>query len=185
MARRAYPAVDLILGKQRTTPLGRGVEARPSGPFRRVAEPSCGVIWPAAERFCIGKLRGGRPLGRRDPGGRGARSPGRCSASSPTGDIPGPRTGAGYDFGRVFSRGESRFNTEYRRDRYVVERADALARGCGAFAVMRYDDSGRTAAVACDAGGRTFVAGFPFESIPDGVQRDRLMRDVLRFFVFR
>lgn len=46
---------------------------------------------------------------------------------------------------------------------------------------MRYDDSGRTAAVACDAGGRTFVAGFPFESIPDGVQRDRLMRDVLRF----
>ena len=53
-----------------------------------------------------------------------------------------------------FSRGEYRFNTEYRRDRYVVERADALKpAGAGAFAVMRYDDSGRTAAVACDADG--------------------------------
>ena len=83
-----------------------------------------------------------------------------------------------------FSRGEYRFNTEYRRDRYVVERADALKpAGAGAFAVMRYDDSGRTAAVACDAGGRTFVAGFPFESIPDGVQRDRLMADILGFLL--
>ena len=53
--------------------------------------------------------------------------------------------------------------------------------GGGAFAVLLYYDCGRTAAVACDAGGRTFVAGFPFESIPDGVQRDPLMRDVLRF----
>ena len=60
--------------------------------------------------------------------------------------------------------------------------ADALKPvGAGAFAVMRYDDNGRTAGVACDAGGRTFVTGFPFESISDEVQRDRLMRDVLRF----
>ena len=32
------------------------------------------------------------------------------------------------------------------------------------------------------AEGRTFVVGFPFEALTDRVQRDRLMRDVLRFF---
>ena len=48
---------------------------------------------------------------------------------------------------------------------------------------MRYDDDGGTAAVACGAAGRTFVAGFPFETIRDGLQRDRLMRDVLAFLL--
>ena len=45
---------------------------------------------------------------------------------------------------------------------------------------MRYVENGRTAGVASEAGG-TFVMGFPFESIESDVQRDRLMRDVLRF----
>lgn len=31
------------------------------------------------------------------------------------------------------------------------------------------------------AGGRGFVVGFPFETIVSEVQRDRLMRDALRF----
>ena len=37
-------------------------------------------------------------------------------------------------------------------------------------------DGGRLA-----AGGRGFVVGFPFETIVSEVQRDRLMRDALRF----
>ena len=83
-----------------------------------------------------------------------------------------------------FSRGEYRFNTLYRPDCYVVERRDALCpAGDGAFAVMRYDDDGGTAAVACETTGRTFVASFPFETIRDGEQRDRLMRDVLDFLM--
>ena len=164
----AYPAVDLILGKQRTTPLGRGVcEAAfrtfPAGVAGRPA------ALPGRRRnaLCVGKLRGGRPLGRRGPGG-GARVRQEVLRIDSDGGHPSER-------GRVrvmtsntsFSRGEYRFNTEYRRDRYIVEQADALKPvGAGAFAVMRYDDNGRTAGVACDAGGRTFVMGFPFESLP-------------------
>ena len=48
---------------------------------------------------------------------------------------------------------------------------------------MRYAGGG-TAAVASEgagSGGRTFVAGFPFEALTDRVQRDRMMRDVLEF----
>ena len=45
---------------------------------------------------------------------------------------------------------------------------------------MRYVDNNRCAGVAC-ADSRTFVMGFPFEALESDVQRDRLMRDVLRF----
>ena len=83
-----------------------------------------------------------------------------------------------------FSRGEYRFNTEYRPDCYVVERSDALEPvGREAFAVMRYVDGNGTAAVASESAGRTFVAGFPFETIGGEVERDRMMRDVLDFLV--
>ena len=78
-----------------------------------------------------------------------------------------------------FSRG-STASTRSTARCYVVERRDALCpAGDGAFAVMRYDDDGGTAAVACETTGRT-EASFPFETIRDGVQRDRL-RDVLDF----
>ena len=179
----AYPAVDLILGKQRTTPLGRGVCEAAFRTFppelqavlRRYLAGGGGLFasgsYVAADLWAEGTPEEGRAFAREvlriDSDGGHPSERGRVRVM--TSDAS-------------FSRGEYRFNTEYRRDRYVVERADALKpAGAGAFAVMRYDDSGRTAAVACDAGGRTFVAGFPFESIPDGVQRDRLMRDVLRF----
>ena len=83
-----------------------------------------------------------------------------------------------------FSRGEYRFNDEYRPDRYIVESPDALKPvGAGAFAVMRYVENDRTAAVACEAQGRTFVVGFPFEAILSRTERDRLMRDALRFLL--
>ena len=55
--------------------------------------------------------------------------------------------------------------------------------GEGAFSVMRYVENGRTAGVACEAEGRTFVVGFPFESILSRTERDRLMRDALKFLL--
>ena len=82
----------------------------------------------------------------------------------------------------LFSRGEYEFRTRPSRSCYGVETADALRPvGERSFAVMRYGDSGRTAAVANDGSRRTFVAGFPFETIRSEEQRERLMGDVLRF----
>ena len=183
----AYPAVDLILGKQRTTPLGRGVCEAAFRTFppelqavlRRYLAGGGGLFasgsYVAADLWAEGTPEEGRAFAREvlridsDGGHPSERGRVRVMTSNTS-----------------FSRGEYRFNTEYRRDRYIVEQADALKpAGAGAFAVMRYDDNGRTAGVACDAGGRTFVMGFPFESLPDSVQRDRLMRDVLRFLLKR
>lgn len=178
-----YPAVDLILGKQRTTTIGRGVQ-----------EPAFATFSPELQAVLRHYLADGGTLFASgsyvasDLLAEGASDRDRTFAR----EVLHLDSDGGYASGRGrvrvmtshpdFSRGEYRFNTGYGRHHYIVEQADALKPvGAGAFAVMRYDDNGRTAGVACDAGGRTFVTGFPFESISDEVQRDRLMRDVLRF----
>lgn len=87
-----------------------------------------------------------------------------------------------------FSRGAYRFNSDWRRDCYRVETADRLEAAEGAFPVMRYAGGG-VAAVAYDGStagdtgvsARSFVVGFPFESLRSEVERDRLMHDVLQF----
>ena len=186
VALEAYGAVDLILGKQRTTPMGRGL-GEPSftafpealqGRLRRYLADG-GALF-ASGAYVLSDLAGGAEA---ESAGRAfAGEVLRCRLDtcreSGTGRIRVVAAHPG------FSRGEYRFNTLYRPDCYVVERRDALRpAGDGAFAVMRYDDDGGTAAVACETPGRTFVAGFPFETIRDGVQRDRLMRDVLDFLM--
>lgn len=178
-----YAVVDLILGKQRTTTLGRGVN-----------QPEYSVFSPELQTRLRRYLSDGGALFASgsyvvsDLWDETMPEQGRAFACETLRCMPDGTPAAQRGRVRVvasnagFSRGEYRFNTRYDRDLYRVERADALRpTGPGAFAVMRYVDGGRTAAVACAAAGRTFVMGFPFETIPDARQRDGLMRDVLEF----
>ncbi len=82
-----------------------------------------------------------------------------------------------------FTRGDYTFNNDDYLDTstYVAESPDAIKGVNGGFAVMRYIENGRTAAVAADGAARTFVMGFPFETISDEGRRDRLMRDAVDF----
>ncbi len=81
---------------------------------------------------------------------------------------------------RAFSRGDYHFNTDATREHYGVRNPDAIRPAGDASVVLRYSDSGLAAGVASTEGGRSFVLAVPFESIADGVERDRLMRDVMR-----
>ena len=180
-----YAAIDLILGKQRTTKIGRGVD-----------EPTFATFSTALQRRLRGYLAGG-----------GALFASGCYLAADLWEASGDGADVGRRFaeevlrisdrglepvrrGRIrvmtahpdFSRGEYRLITGYGRYHYTVEGVNALApAGPSAFAVMRYSDSGHTAAVACADEGRTLVVGFPFESIQNEALRDRLMRDALRF----
>lgn len=85
-----------------------------------------------------------------------------------------------------FSRGEYRFHVALGPDHYTVESADALQpAGENATIVMRYAENGRTAGVASTGNGRTFVMGFPFETLQTQRERDRLMHDILHFLTKR
>lgn len=185
VALRGYDAVDLILGKQRTTTIGRGIA---DAAFEVFPE----ALQSRLRRYLAdgGALFASGAYVLSDLAGQAASERGRSFA----GEVLRCRLGAcrATGSGRVrvvtahpgFSRGEYRFNTEYRPDCYVVERSDALEPvGREAFAVMRYVDGNGTAAVASESAGRTFVAGFPFETIGGEVERDRMMRDVLDFLV--
>ena len=180
-----YPAVDLILGKQRTTTIGRGVQEPAfatfspelQGVLRRYLADG-GALFASGAYVVSDLWAGDAP----DEGRAFAEEVLHCTLD----------TGRAAERGRVrvvtshrdFSRGEYRFNDEYRPDRYIVEAPDALnPAGEGAFSVMRYVENGRTAGVACEAEGRTFVVGFPFESILSRTERDRLMRDALKFLL--
>ena len=179
----AYAAVDLILGKQRAVPIGRGLGEASFRAFpEALQERLRRYLADGGALFVSGACVLSDLADGTDEGARFAEEVLHCRPdvlrSAGSGRVRVVTAHAG------FSRGDYRFNTLFRPDCYRVERADVLVpAGDGAFAVMRYVDGRGTAAVACEAPGRTFVAGFPFETLEDAVQRDRMMRDVLEFLL--
>lgn len=184
-------AVDLILGKQRTTSMGRDVldpefETFPDELQELIADylRQGGNLFASGCYVTTDLWRADAPESGRDF----AREVLHCASDS----LLATRAQTEALRGRIrvvaphasFSRGEYRYFTTPRPDAYTVETVDRLQpAGEGAFPVMRYAGGG-TAAVASEgagSGGRTFVAGFPFEALTDRVQRDRMMRDVLEF----
>lgn len=74
-------------------------------------------------------------------------------------------------------------------DHYSVQHADKLAPSTNAFCAMTYND-GSPAAVGFEGGKdkshqahRTFIMGFPLESITDTATRDNIMRGILSFLL--
>lgn len=178
-----YAVADLILGKQRATCIGRGLgdpQFRTFTPELQAAlEEYLGQggtlfvsgsyvasdLWTGDSASAEGCAFAERVLHYTTDGGQAARR----------GRVRVVTSHAG------FARDEYRFNNEYAPTRYRVEAPDALKPVGGAFPVMRYVENGRAAGVAWAGEGRTFVTGFPFESILSEAQRNRLMRDVLEF----
>ncbi len=74
------------------------------------------------------------------------------------------------------------FCAEYSPKCYTVNSTDAIAAaGAGAYEMMRYPSSGLPAATGYRGRYSTFVMGFPFESITDEDSRDTLLRDIMNF----
>jgi len=181
-----YDAVDLILGRQRTTTMGRGVR------------PPEFSVFPAPLQSALSRyLRGGGALfvsgnyvatdlwtgiGASDEGQRFAREVLRY-------EYDGEQTAPDCRVRVValrpeFSRGEYRYLDTPDEERYAAANPDVLKpAGSDAFPVLRYAGNGRTAGVASAGAGRTFVMGFPFETLVTASGRDRLMRDILHFLI--
>lgn len=77
---------------------------------------------------------------------------------------------------------EYTFCAEYSPKCYTVNSTDAIATAsAGAYEMMRYPSSGLPAAVGYRGEHSTFVMGFPFESITDEDSRDTLLSDIMNF----
>lgn len=179
-----YDVVDLVLGKQRSTTMGRGTSGYRFKTFTQGLQQAlrrytdCGGaimvtgafvatdMWHSAESteadrdFARGVLHyafGGNMATRR---GDVRTVPSRFSER----------------------RYDMRFATELNDSIYRVESPDVLLpAGKGAFTALRYTANNQGAGVAYIGKYRTFVVGFPFETIVDAELRDRFMAQALRF----
>ena len=81
---------------------------------------------------------------------------------------------------------EYRFCRHYSPDYYTVNSVDGFAALSAAKPLVYYPDSAIAAAVGYrEAGeGATFVMGLPFESITDSSCRDRLMNDIIKYLIY-
>ncbi len=103
------------------------------------------------------------------------------SKASTDGRVYGTKTG----FAPLRSLPELTFNTTKRAEIYATESPEAIkpsGSGNGVTA-MRYSENGFPAAVACEKSGyKTFIAGWPLETVTDTATLSKLFSAVMEFF---
>lgn len=178
-----YLLADLILGKQRTVALGRGVTGYAFKTFPDGLQCAIRAFTARGGSLFVSGSYAASDLWE----GEQSTDADRDFAREVLGYEQGSGQAARKGLVRVafpeFTPGEYRFCQELRPDLYIVESPDALRPvGEASCPVMRYAENGRIAAVARDGDYKTVVMGFPFEAIASEEARDRLMGDVLGFF---
>ena len=180
-----YPVADVIMGKQATTPTGRGVM-----PSKYTVFPP--ALQKALADYCLG---GGNLLVSGAYIATDLWDPAYCPTkegqkfatdilkyrwmthyASKTGEVKSVANPFGF-------KGKYNFHEELNDKVYAVESPDALVPvGPGAYTIFRYRDNNISAGVAYKGDYKTVSLGFPIETLEDRQQLDELMGEILRFF---
>ena len=178
-----YAVLDLILGKQRASLLGRGTTGYAFSCFPAALQQVLRDYTARGGSLLVTGSYVASDLWESDPSTDADRAFAREVLHYEYSGISGQttRTGRVRGVSALFPIGECRFNRERSASCYAAPSPDALEpAGEGAFPAARYADSGQTAAVAyVGAECRTLVAGFPFETILSETERDRMMAAAL------
>ena len=79
--------------------------------------------------------------------------------------------------------GNYTYHNELNEESYVVEAPDAIEPASkDAYTVMRYSENNLSAGVAYQGNYKTYIMGFPFETIRTEAERETLMKAILTFF---
>lgn len=181
---KQYPLVDLILGKQKQTKIGRGVfEAKYktfSTELQSKIKEYCtnGGNILVSGAFVGSDLWDTEKIDKADQAfaseilkykwrvGRAAIEANVKSVASPYAQLQG-----NYSFHQLL-------NT----DMYVVESPDAIEPvGEHSHTILRYSENNLSAAIASAGQYRTMVTGFPFETIKEEKERTSFMKNILDF----
>ena len=181
-----YDVVDLILGKQRTTAIGRGtsgyhfeaLSAELQHRLREYAEYGGALLlsgsylltdlWHAPDATEEDRRFAEEVLHVRFGGNMATRR----------GDVYAPAT--------KFSRKglKLQFNTELCQEIYCVESPEVVVPvGSSAFTALRYEANAQSAAVASGGKQPSIVIGFPIETIKDEEARNKLVQASLKFLM--
>jgi hypothetical protein len=178
-----YFYLDVILGKQRATLMGRGTSGYQFKAFPEELQQTIRRFTAAGKSVFVSGSYLATDVWR---------SP--CTTETDQ-QFAQSVLHYGYRGGMASRRGDARvvtspaawrrehifFNAEPCRDFYPVESPDALKAEQDGFVVMRYDDGDQAAAVGYAGDYRSIVMGFPFESIVSTTQRDELMKQIMNF----
>lgn len=185
-SRKKYDVVDLILGKQRATAIGRGT----SGYHYEVlsdeleaalrADLSSGRALMVSGSYLLSELWHGANTAENDSEFAKSVLSVRFGGNMATrrGEVYAPAT-------KVMRKGlEFKFNTEPSEQVYSVESPEVVVpNSTDSFTMLRYSNTGESAAVATNGQYRTVVIGFPFETITDEESRNELMSTTLKFLM--
>lgn len=182
-----YKLVDLILGKQKQTKIGRGVHPAEFKTFPKgLQEKITAYCNQGGNIFVSGAFVASDLWDTESPqkedqefANNVLRYKWRVDRAAVTGKVksvtsPFPMISGNYEF-----------YTTPNSISYAVESPDALEPfGENSYTVFRYSENNISAGIASENGYKTCVIGFPFESIKDEAQKEKLMKDIL-LFMFR
>ena len=178
-----YPVVDLILGKQKLTTVGRGAFPPRFKTFPKDLQTLIADYCRAGGNVFVSGAYVGSDL---------------WSEHSTEADKKFAqevlkykwRTGHAAVTGRVKSvfspfsqlKGEYQFHNRLNPDFYAVESPDAIEPAEeGSHTIFRYSENNISAGVAYSGAYKTCILGFPFETVTDEIQRNQLMKNLLDF----
>ena len=188
VALKDYPVVDLILGKECQTKMGRGgvtpLQYKTfTQPMQQAITDYCGQ---GGNIFVSGAFVG------TDLWDNRLAAPEEADKKFATEVLKYKwRVGQAAKMGKVKAvaspfpslTGEYTYYHELNEDSYVVEAPDAIEPATkDAYTVMRYSESNLSAGVAYQGDYKTYIMGFPFEAVRTEAEREALMNAVLNFF---
>lgn len=181
---KAYKLVDLILGKQKQTKIGRGVHHAEFKTFPDKLKLSISDycshggnmfisgafvatdLWDTEHVQKTDQEFANNILGYKWRAGQAAVTGKVKTVASPFGQF----------------NGNYSFHNELNSDCYVVESPDALEPyGEGSHTIFRYSENNLSAGIASQKEYKTCIIGFPFETIKDSAERNQLMKGILNF----
>lgn len=184
--------IDLILGKQKETPIGRGIMGTRYKAFTPELQAVLTKYAENGSNIFVSGAYVATDLWDNDYSSPEVMEADKKFANEVLGFTwrvgQASVTGEAYQVPiryKSFTGGEYKFSNVLNSDSYVVESPDSFyaTDSSKAATLMRYTENNLIAAIAMDAGTyRTVIVGFPFEVIKGQESRDSLMKQILNFF---
>lgn len=165
-----YPIVDYILGLEKENPTDRAYYKTFSSPMQRILAAYC----QSGGNILVSGSYVGSDMSHSQGNREFTEKIFRCGYG---GSIQDNRSGRINGLGRTLSI--PRLPND---KRYAVTAPECLVPVSPAFSVFTYSPGNRSAGIAYKGNYRTFVLGFPFESIESDTDRAMVMAAILRFF---
>lgn len=181
-----YDVVDLILGKQLTTTMGRGMMGYRYETFSNAMEQRLEEYAQKGGNILVTGCYTLHDLWQSPIADDDDRAWARSVLRAEYGGSEPITSGRVESVGKELSKQPRNLNFDYKPSptHYAIERRDVVLPATNvAHSVMSYSD-GSSAAVASRKGGRrSIVVGFPFELITSSASRNELMADMLKYLL--